>query len=57
MKQVDHDNIIPFYGVSATVPDFRLVFPWYENGDITSYLRENPSANRYDLASAFLLTR
>ena len=56
MKQADHDNILPFYGVSTSVSDFCLVFPWYGNGNITDYLKGNPTANRYDLVSTFKIT-
>ena len=54
MKQINHENIIPFYGVaSTTISDFSLVFPWYRNGNIVDYLRSNQPINRYKLASAF----
>lgn len=52
MKQVKHDNILPVYGVSNSLaPDFCLIFPWYENGNIMEYLKGNRNANRCDLAS------
>jgi len=51
MKQVKHDNILPFYGVSATVSDFCLVFAWCENGNIMDYLKKKSDINRFDLAS------
>ncbi|KAF9789185.1 kinase-like domain-containing protein [Thelephora terrestris] len=51
MKQVKHDNIVDFYGVSTTVSDFCLVFPWYHNGNIMDYLKVNPNTNRYNLLS------
>jgi len=53
MKQVEHANILPFYGVSTTVADLCLVFPWYENGNIMEYLKKVPDANRFDLVSTF----
>ena len=53
MKQLKHGNILPFYGVSTTVSDLCLVFPWYENGNIMDYLKKKPSVNRFDLASTF----
>ncbi|KAF9777371.1 kinase-like domain-containing protein [Thelephora terrestris] len=56
MKQIEHKNIIPFYGVSTTISDFCLVFPWYKNGDIEQYLKKNPDIDRYDLASISDLT-
>jgi len=53
MKQVEHDNIVPFYGVSIAVSDFCLVFPWYENGNIMDHLKKKPDIDRFDLVSAF----
>ena len=49
MKQLDHGNILPFYGVSTAVADFCLVFPWYENGNIMEYLKRKSDANRFSL--------
>lgn len=51
MKQIKHDNIHPFYGVSTTFSDFCMVFPWYENGNIMDYLKKKPDTNRFDLVS------
>ena len=51
MKQVEHKNILPFYGVSMAFSGFCLVFPWYENGNIMDYLKKKPDVNRFDLAS------
>ena len=56
MKQVEHKNILPFYGVSTTVSDFCLVFPWYGNGNIIEYLEKKPHADRFALASTFKKT-
>ena len=56
MKQLKHDNILPFYGVSTTASDLSLVFPWYRNGNINQYLEKNPCINRCDLASTFKQT-
>ena len=56
MKQEEHDNLLPFYGASEGISEFCLVFPLYKNGNIMEYLKENPTANRYDLASTFELT-
>ena len=51
MKQLEHEKIIPFYGVSTTVSDLCLVFPWYKNGNLMEYLKENPDTNQFELAS------
>jgi serine/threonine protein kinase len=56
MKQEEHDNILPFYGVSEGISEFCLVFPLYRNGNIMDYLGENPTTNRYNLVSTFKLT-
>jgi len=53
MKQLKHDNILPFYGVSMNVADFCLVSPWCKNGDIVGYLKKQPNINRFNLASEF----
>jgi len=52
MKQLEHRNILPFYGISTTVADFCLVSPWYENGSIMDYLKKQPSIGRFALVSA-----
>jgi len=57
MKQIKHDNILPFYGVSTTVADFCLVFPWYENGNIVDYLKKKPNINQFNLVSMSKTTR
>jgi len=51
MKQFEHGNILPFYGVSAAVADFCLVFPRYENGSIMEYLKRKPDICRFTLVS------
>ena len=55
MKQLNHINIIPFYGVSPVISEFSLVFPWYRNGNIEQYLEKNRGVNPYDLVSTFNL--
>ena len=60
MKQLEHSNILPFYGVSAAVADLCLVFPWYENGNIMEYLKRESDVNRLALVSTleqFLYSR
>ncbi|KAF9648576.1 kinase-like protein [Thelephora ganbajun] len=49
MKQLEHDNILPFYGISLTISDLCLVFAWYENGTIMDYLEKKPDVNRFSL--------
>ena len=51
MKQLEHGNILPFYGVSTAIADFCLVFPWCENGSIMEYLKGKPDISRFTLVS------
>ena len=55
MKQIKHRNILPLYGVSTTISDVSLVFPWYNNGNIKQFLEKNPGVNRYHLVSILKL--
>jgi len=53
MKRKAHDDLVPLYGVSTTIATYCLVYPWYENGNIMSYVEKKPGVNRFDLASIF----
>jgi len=53
MKHLEHDNILPFYGVPAVAADLCLVFPWYENGNIVEYLKRKPDIGRFAFVSMF----
>jgi len=54
MKQLEHSNLIPFYGVWTTIVAVYLVFPWYENGNIMEYLTRSPATvSRFTLVSTF----
>jgi serine/threonine protein kinase len=49
---VNHPNIAPFLGISFDfdIPDVPcLVTPYYRHGNIISYTRENPDANKLPL--------
>uniref|UniRef100_A0A0W0EWH8 Protein kinase domain-containing protein n=1 Tax=Moniliophthora roreri TaxID=221103 RepID=A0A0W0EWH8_MONRR len=56
-KQLDHPNIVPLLGVNTKLfsPALCLVSPWMSNGDIVSYLEDNPEHDRlrsvYEIAS------
>ncbi|KAI3610164.1 kinase-like protein [Moniliophthora roreri] len=47
-KQLNHANILPLLGVNTELfsPAFCLISPWMANGDIISFLRENPEHDR-----------
>ena len=53
MKQLGHDNILPFHGVTTADYELSLVSPWYENGNIMEYLKKKPNVDRFDLVSEF----
>ncbi|EIW83555.1 kinase-like protein [Coniophora puteana RWD-64-598 SS2] len=48
-RQLRHPNILPFYGVFKESDRINLVSPLMRNGCLTSYLKENPQANRFRL--------
>ena len=48
-KRLSHPNVLPFYGASMTQNQFCMVSPWIEGGNILSYTRKNPEANRLRL--------
>ena len=50
-KRLNHPNILPFYGASMNQNQFCMVSPWMENGNVLSYTRKNPEANRLGLVS------
>ena len=55
IKQLKHDNILPFYGVLTDFSNLCLVFPWYKNGNIMKYLNWDryfsAGVDAYNLAS------
>ena len=50
-KRLNHPNLLTFYGASTVQNQFCMIHPWMENGNILSYTRKNPEANRLRLAS------
>ncbi|KAJ6594696.1 kinase-like domain-containing protein [Mycena capillaripes] len=51
-RQLSHPNLLPFFGLYY-LGDIKcqlcLVSPWMENGDMTRYLKNNPTVNRLSL--------
>ena len=61
-KQLKHRNLLPLYGVCASITltgfEYRrpcLVSPWMKNGDVCAFVRNNPTFNRFNLASNLCL--
>ena len=50
-RRLNHENILTFYGASTNQNQFSMVCPWMENGNVLSYTRKNPEANRLRLVS------
>ncbi|KAF9003194.1 kinase-like protein, partial [Hymenopellis radicata] len=57
-RQLRHENILPFYGVSTEVMDHSslcLISPWMEDGNIRDFLARHPDHSRirmiWDIAS------
>ncbi|TDL20541.1 kinase-like protein [Rickenella mellea] len=50
-QQLNHDNILPFIGISKNEfkPRLALISPWMENGTLISYLNDNEDVNRHSL--------
>ncbi|KAG6908758.1 hypothetical protein DXG01_003370 [Tephrocybe rancida] len=50
-SQLDHPNLLPFYGIYRFRNGLSLVSPWMEHGDINIYLQRHRTADRVLLAS------
>ncbi|KAG6822536.1 hypothetical protein H0H92_013497, partial [Tricholoma furcatifolium] len=46
---LSHPNIVPFIGVYFNGITPTLVYPWMGNGDLLSYLKRSPNADRNQL--------
>ncbi|KAG6824126.1 hypothetical protein H0H92_007943, partial [Tricholoma furcatifolium] len=46
---LSHPNIVPFIGVYFNGMTPTLVYPWMRNGDLLSYLKRSPNADRNQL--------
>ncbi|TDL23535.1 kinase-like protein [Rickenella mellea] len=47
-RQFDHTNILPFHGCCGDIfaPLYAFISPWMENGDMVSFLKQNPHTDR-----------
>ena len=48
-KTLRHPNVLPLVGVTMTEKRFVMVSEWMENGNINTFLRAHPDANRLEL--------
>ena len=58
-RQLHHPNILPLLGVNidAFHPSFCLISPWMNNGDIVTFLKQNPQHNLPWVVCALTLSR
>jgi hypothetical protein len=49
-KWVNHENIVPFVGVSSTF-ELCIVSEWMDNGTIVDFLTANPMEHRHTYVS------
>ena len=50
-KWLQHENILPFIGVTLAPPLFSIISEWMEHGDIMHFTRIHPEYNRLHLVS------
>ena len=48
-KQLDHENILPLFGITLIDGVPCTVAEWMENGTMNVYLKSHPDANVLDL--------
>ena len=52
-RQLNHENVLPFYGVDAEefAPRLAMVLPWMSHGNMMSFLEDHPDVDRVLLAT------
>ena len=57
-RRLNHRNLVPFLGYIVDTEGMTLgagfVSPWCQNGNVKSYLRSNPNADRVALVGRLL---
>lgn len=48
-RRLHHPNVTPFIGIDTTLFPLCILSPWMPNGNVTAYLKTNPTADRFDL--------
>ena len=54
-RQLNHENVLPFYGVDTKEfhPRLAMVLPWMSHGNMMDYLKDHPNTNRIALVTEF----
>jgi hypothetical protein len=50
-SKLSHENVLQFYGAALATDAPFLVTRYMKNGNLLKYLRQEPNANRVQLAS------
>ena len=50
-KWLQHDNVLPLFGVVFDSPHFSMISEFMENGDIMYFIKVHPNHNRLQLVS------
>ena len=48
-KALQHPNVLPLIGVTMSETRFAMISDWMANGNITSFVKAHPDANRLEL--------
>jgi len=48
-KSLRHPNVLPLIGVTTSETRFAMISDWMAGGDINSYVKTHPDANRLGL--------
>lgn len=48
-KRIEHESVVPIYGVETSIFKLALVYEWSQNGNIMEYLESKPSTSRSKL--------
>ena len=51
-KTLQHPNVLPLIGVTASEAHFAMVSEWMANGNVNEFVKENPDANRLKLVGS-----
>jgi len=53
-KTLRHPNVLPLIGVTMTETQFATVSDWMVNGNINSFVKAHPNADRLELVGLSL---
>jgi len=55
-KALRHPNVLPLIGVMMSEARFAMISEWMENGNINSFVKVNPDADRLELVGFLIET-